>query len=361
MSAILLREMDRETVEVYETRADDWLQHRKRPIPASLPAFAERVEPGTLRLDLGCGPGGHTERLGEPVVALDAAAAMLEHAAGFAPGALRVQADLESLPFRRGSISAVWAHKCYMHIAAERLPMALADLHHTMRVDTPLHVQVTSDRIQENADDIFPGRLFTWWPAQRLADVVEGAGFLIDEFVDDGEEWLDVEARRGRRLADTVGAGMRVLLVGLNPSEYAADAGVGFARPGNRFWPAALASGLVTAAHDPVHALRVDRVGMTDLVKRATVRADEISHDEFRAGAARVERLVEWLRPDVVCFVGLAGYRASVDRSTTAGWQPTPFGGRPAYVMPNPSGLNTHTRSADFVAHLRAVQAPAAT
>ncbi len=49
-------------------------------------------------------------------------------------------------------------------------------------------------------------------------------------------------------LPDTVGPGMRVLVVGLNPSVLSADAGVGFARPGNRFWPAALASGLVTAA-----------------------------------------------------------------------------------------------------------------
>ena len=33
----------------------------------------------------------------------------------------------------------------------------------------------------------------------------------------------------------------------LNPSEHAADAGVGYVTPGNRFWPAALAAGLVTA------------------------------------------------------------------------------------------------------------------
>ena len=36
-------------------------------------------------------------------------------------------------------------------------------------------------------------------------------------------------------------------MCGLNPSLYAADAGVGFARPGNRFWPAALAAGIVDA------------------------------------------------------------------------------------------------------------------
>ena len=213
-------------------------------------------------------------------------------------------------------------------------------------------MQVTSDRKQENVDDRFPGRHFTWWPAERLADVVVGAGFTIDSFVDDGEEWLDVEATRARTLADTVGPGMRLLIVGLNPSVYSADAGHGFARPGNRFWPAALAAGLVTKTHDPRHALRVDDVGMTDLVKRATARADELTKDEYRAGAARLQRLVAWLQPEAVCFVGLSGYRHAIDRKAVAGWQPEPFGGRPAYVMPNTSGLNGHTNPTDLANHL---------
>ena len=79
--------------------------------------------------------------------------------------------------------------------------MALAELHRAMALGGALHIQVTSDRKQENADDRFPGRHFTWWPAERLRDVVEGAGFEIDEFVDDGEEWIDVEATRARMLA----------------------------------------------------------------------------------------------------------------------------------------------------------------
>jgi TDG/mug DNA glycosylase family protein len=135
---------------------------------------------------------------------------------------------------------------------------------------------------------------------------------------------------------------------------YSADLGHGFARPGNRFWPAALDAGLVTRAHDPRHALLVDGVGMTDLVKRATPRADELTRDEFRNGLARVERLVAWLQPRTVCFVGLSGYRAARDRTAKAGWQERDFGGRPAYVMPNPSGINAHATPADLAAHLRA-------
>jgi TDG/mug DNA glycosylase family protein len=350
--------VDRRTIDVYEENAADWVVHRKRPEPESLAPFAASVRPGAMRLDLGCGPGWHTASLGDPAIALDAANAMLDHVAKNAPRALSVQADLEALPFRRGALGGTWAHKCYMHVPAERVPLALADLHRAMEVGAALHLQVTSDRLQENADDRFPGRHFSWWPLERLRDVVAGAGFDAHSVVDDGEEWIDVEATRARTLADTVGPDMRLLLVGLNPSVYSADVGSGFARPGNRFWPAALAAGIVTRTHDPFHALRVDGIGMTDLVKRATRSAKELTHEEFALGAARLEHLVAWLEPGAVCFVGLSGYRAAIDRRATSGWQEQAFGGRPAYVMPNPSGINAHAKPADLAEHLQRATTP---
>jgi len=348
--------MDRTTVNVYETRVEDWISHRRRARPPGIDAFAARV-PAGVRADMGCGPGWHSAALGAPVVAFDASAAMAAQVRSFAPDAWPLVADLEHLPFRARGLTGAWAHKSYMHIAAEALPMALADLHRSLALDAALHVQVTSDRQQENADDIFAGRHFTWWPTERLRDVVEAAGFVVEELVDDGEEWIDVEATRARMLPDTVGPGMRVLVVGLNPSLLSADTGVGFARPGNRFWPAAMASGLVTRPLDPFHALRVDGVGMTNLARRATARADELSRSEYVEGAARLERLVQWLAPKCICFVGVTGYRVAVDKRAALAWQPEPFAGVPTYVMPNTSGLNAHAKPADFAEHLRAVVA----
>jgi double-stranded uracil-DNA glycosylase len=95
-------------------------------------------------------------------------------------------------------------------------------------------------------------------------------------------------------------------------------------------------------------------VGMTDLVKRATTGARELSVAEYRDGAARVERLVRWLRPGAVCFVGLTGWRAAVDPDAQAGEQPNGFGGVPVYVMPSTSGANAHARPDELAAHLRA-------
>ena len=93
---------------------------------------------------------------------------------------------------------------------------------------------------------------------------------------------------------------------------------------------------------------------MTDLVKRATPNAAVLSPEEYRAGAERVRRLVEWLQPGLVLFVGLAGWRTAIDRDAVPGLQPEPFAGVPAYVMPSTSGLNAHSRPADLAAHMAA-------
>jgi double-stranded uracil-DNA glycosylase len=209
------------------------------------------------------------------------------------------------------------------------------------------------------ADDV-GGRFFASWTAGALGDVLVGAGFDRVRIESD-DDLLRVRARRARTLADTVGPAMRMLVVGLNPSLYSADAGVGFARPGNRFWPAAIAAGLVTRRCDPGHALRTHGVGMTDIVKRATVGARELTAAEYRRGLVRVERLTRWLAPAVVCVVGLSGWRAAVDAGAAPGPQATPFGDRPVYVMPSTSGANAHAQLPALVAHFEAAAALATT
>lgn len=219
------------------------------------------------------------------------------------------------------------------------LPLELAHLHWRSAPGDPLVVRVPAGK-DEPA-----------WEPDALTDVIVGGGFALDR-LDHRAGRLVATARRIHSLPDTVGPAMRLLVCGLNPSQYAADRGVGYARPGNRFWRAAVEGGILTRPHEPLHALTAHGVGMTDLVKRATPRADMLSAEEYRSGAARVERLVRWLEPGAVCFVGLAGWRAAVDRRAGAGVQPTPFGGRPAYVMPSTSGLNAHSSPSQLAHHL---------
>jgi len=351
--------MDRATVEAYEQGARRYAEQRKAYHPERAETFAAAVGAGAWRLDLGCGPGLYLPHLGRPVVALDPARAMVAEAVARHPGAVGVVAEAGALPFRRGSLGGAWASKSLQHIPATSLPMALAELHRVLPVGGVLDVTLFAGTGADvsDADDDFPGRLFSWWTPDTLGDVLVGAGFEVTGVDGPGNDRdhdrFAVAARRGRTLADTVGPGMRLLVCGLNPSVYAADAGVGFARPGNRFWPAALDAGLATVDRDPRAALRDHGIGMTDIVKRATPRADALSTAEYRTGLARVERLVAWLQPGAVCFVGLAGWRAAVDRKAKPGPQPEPLGGRPVYVMPSTSGLNATSSRADLTAHLQ--------
>lgn len=348
--------MDRETVELYEREAATYDEARRAvrdPIPAR--AFARRVVRGRLRIDLGCGPGLLTGDLGRPVVALDAAHAMVRRALASNLHALGVQGDLESLPFRDRSLAGAWARMSYLHVPRARLPNALGDLHRALAVGAPIAVTVGAGQVGDGLvfpDDDFPGRFFAGWSREEVNDILVGAGF---DGIDLAEgRLLEARARRARTIADTVGPGLRVLMCGLNPSLHAADAGVGYVGPGNRFWRAATEAGLVVRQRDARGAL-AGGVGMTDLVKRATTRAGEVRREEFRAGAGRVERLVAWLRPRVVCFVGLQGYRVAVDSKAAPGWQDRAFGGVATYVMPSTSGLNAGTSYDDLLGHFRAV------
>ncbi len=220
-------------------------------------------------------------------------------------------------------------------VAETDLPMAFAEWHRSHSV---------GDRIAAEL-----GRKRGETP---LPDVMHCAGFEAVTV-----RGTTLRATRAYTLASTLGPGLRLVTCGLNPSPLAADVGVGFARKGNRFWPALVAAGIVEHERDPIAAVHRFGVGMTDLVKRPSARADEITAEEYRDGMARLDRLAAWLEPNVICMVGLDGWRKTVDRKAVSGWQSTRLGGRPVYVMPNTSGLNASSTPADFVAHLRRAMA----
>jgi TDG/mug DNA glycosylase family protein len=352
--------VNRDTIALYDANAERWASKKPPVRQGEARAFAASVRDGAVRIDVGCGTGRYANDLGQPLVALEASAGMLAFAREAAPSILPLMADVTALPFRPTAIAGAWAAMTYHHIERELLPMALADLHRILEVGAPLDITMAEgDYVgTDMPSDTIPGRYFACWTGEHLADVVTGAGFTVETIdIVDGDQ-THVVARRDRTLADTVGPNMRVLVCGLNPSIYSADRGVGYARPGNRFWKAALAAGLISRPHKPACAFFDHGVGMTDLVKRATAVASELARDEYRAGAERVRRLVEWLQPGAVCFVGFDGYRKAVDRKATAGWQAELFGGRPTYVMPSTSGLNARTSLDALAAHLTATLTP---
>jgi TDG/mug DNA glycosylase family protein len=177
----------------------------------------------------------------------------------------------------------------------------------------------------------------------------------------------DLAAAAGGRVPDVIGPGLRVLFVGINPGPYSAAVGHHFARPGNRFWRALHLSGLTPRLLSPAEERTLLRygLGITNLVDRATAAAAELGREELVHGARRLEAKVRRHRPRLVAVLGLGAHRAAFARPRARiGPQPEPIGGAPAWVLPNPSGLNARFQlpalAALFAALARAAAEPPA-
>src|ERR1043165_3845749 len=126
----------------------------------------------------------------------------------------------------------------------------------------------------------------------------------------------ELEEFRGCEVDDLVGPGLRLLFVGINPGLWTAAVRTHFAHPTNRFYPALAAAGITE--HE------VDRgAGMTNLVRRATARASELTREELCEGGARLQRFVADHRPAAVAIAGVTAYRdAFGERRAALGRQP---------------------------------------
>jgi double-stranded uracil-DNA glycosylase len=152
------------------------------------------------------------------------------------------------------------------------------------------------------------------------------------------------------------------VFIGINPSLYSVQQGHYFARRTNRFWPSLSRSRL----SEPVRrALGVERlepqhdaalldfgIGFTDVVKRPTARADELSPAEFAAGVAGLLTKLAAVQPRIACFHGMMGYRPFHLVHTPSapkpelGLQPHNIGRTRLFVVPNPSPANAHASPA---------------
>jgi len=153
----------------------------------------------------------------------------------------------------------------------------------------------------------------------------------------------ELAAAYGGTVPDLVGPGMRVLLCGINPSTYSATVGYHFGRPTNRLWSTLHTAGLTPRRLRPQDTaeLLAAGLGITNLVARATARADELTAAELRSGLAPLTTLATRWRPAWVAVLGLTAYRLASGRPRAAvGPQPDRFSPAGVWLLPNPSGLN---------------------
>ena len=165
-------------------------------------------------------------------------------------------------------------------------------------------------------------------------------------------------ASNGRSIPDLIARDLDVLFCGINPGLYSAFTGLHFAKPGNRFWRALHDGGLTSALLQPwqQQAMLEARLGITNLVMRATATAAELSDSEIREGRAALERKVRRYRPRAVAVVGIGAYRVAFARPRAViGRQGETIEGALLWVLPNTSGLNANHQAADFADAFRAL------
>jgi double-stranded uracil-DNA glycosylase len=167
----------------------------------------------------------------------------------------------------------------------------------------------------------------------------------------------ELAAARSRTIDDVLpdagGRALRVLFCGINPGLVSAATGHHFARPGNRFWPALAAAGFTPRRLRPDEQgeLAALGLGITNMVARATARADELTDAELVAGGVRLRELVGSVRPVWLAVVGITAYRTAFDAPrATVGPQEERLGVTRMWVLPNPSGLNAHWQMPDLTA-----------
>ncbi len=169
----------------------------------------------------------------------------------------------------------------------------------------------------------------------------------------------ELQAAEGKTIPDLIRLGLKVLFVGINPGLFSGATGHHFARPGNRFWPALHLAGITPRRLHPSQEQELLALGygITGMVRRATATAQELTAEEYRAGARRLEETVRTYHPRLICFLGIGAYRTGFGRpKAQLGLQEETIEGTPVWVLPNPSGLNAHFTLDDFARLLAEVR-----
>lgn len=173
----------------------------------------------------------------------------------------------------------------------------------------------------------------------------------------------ELASYRDATVPDFLPDGLRLLFVGINPGLWTAAAQAHFAYPGNRFYPALYQAGITAYRIDAAEGwsesdraeLSRRRLGITNLVHRATARAADLRREELRHGAEQLLSLVARTTPEVVAVVGITAYRIAFHKPDAApGDQGEKLVDSALWMVPNPSGLNAHHQVESLAAWYRA-------
>ncbi|MBX2837967.1 MAG: methyltransferase domain-containing protein [Gammaproteobacteria bacterium] len=170
--------MDSETIEVYDSQVDKYVELTKSEAPdKSLRGFMARIPAGGTILDLGCGPGGSAsamKKAGFTVEAIDASAEMV-----------RIAKELFSLDVRHGVFQdirevnhydGVWANFSLLHATEDEFVGLLPLLHRALK---PQGILFLGLKAGEGTQRDRLGRRYTYYTEVKLSGLLAAANFSV--------------------------------------------------------------------------------------------------------------------------------------------------------------------------------------
>jgi double-stranded uracil-DNA glycosylase len=145
-----------------------------------------------------------------------------------------------------------------------------------------------------------------------------------------------------KTLPDYLRKGMKLVIVGCNPSESSVRAGHYYSGRGNQFWPILHKSGVVPEPLEYRDDKRIIEfgIGLTDLVKKPTKGIEDLTRQDFAEGRIVLSQKLEEFAPRVIAFNGKSVYEQFAQRKCKYGLQAEHLYGARIYVLPSTSGQN---------------------
>ncbi len=156
------------------------------PMLPLIARFVDKLRPGSLVIDLGCGAGRDIRSLsaqGFRPIGLDYAEPLARYAHR-TTGLPLVIADMRRLPFRSSAVDGVWAAASLLHLRRGELMQALTEIRRVLKPGAPFFASLK--RGTGGGRDA-KGRWFTYFEPAEWNAVLRAASFLDIEVGDDRE------------------------------------------------------------------------------------------------------------------------------------------------------------------------------
>jgi SAM-dependent methyltransferase len=197
----------------YDTVAENYAagfrtEIARKPLDrALLAALLEQATPDAPLADLGCGPGHVSAWLaarGADVVGIDLSPGMIAIAREEYPEVEFREGDLRALPAEDGEFGAAVAFYSIIHLAADELGRAVAEMHRVLRPSGRLLVAFHVGTEVRHLDSWLGHEVdidFRFFPPADVSVALESAGFVVEAALERLHYPEEVETRRAYLLA----------------------------------------------------------------------------------------------------------------------------------------------------------------